>query len=517
MSVVRQRIGPEPVAEKGMADEINPRAFRSHDPARDRSSPGAQQDSDPLAELARLIGQTSGDFGRSGGPQSVGRVAPQSMPPAGAHGADTFRRDYGGYEQSEHAGSPAGHPAQGDTYASGSQSVGPYAPAPEQQYGYSDPARVAGRMMGGEARGDDHYGHDAYQSAEAYDDHRLDSEYAGYEEAPYASQHGEETDYDAESYYDEGQESEEDYYEDEAPPRRRGRLMTVLGVVVLAITGTAGAYGYRHVFSTARQAPPVIKAEAGPNKVMPENQSEGQSGKQIYDRLGDAGKGEKVVSREEQPVEVATPGQPRIVFPRLVANSEPATTSGPAEQLPTSAAPFPPQAPTAVSGTAPKKIHTVVIHPDGADPFAHANPPPVKTAAAAPPPTRSATASSNAPLALVPRAAATSGTAHPATTASIAPAPSRPSASHHAVAAGGFNVQLLAQKTKEEAETSFRALQAKYPKILGGRDPIIRRKDLGDKGVFFGAQIGPFASRTEANELCSNLKAQGGSCLVQKN
>jgi len=29
--------------------------------------------------------------------------------------------------------------------------------------------------------------------------------------------------------------------------------------------------------------------------------------------------------------------------------------------------------------------------------------------------------------------------------------------------------------------------------------------------------VGPFGSADQATELCSNLKAAGGSCLVQKN
>jgi cell division septation protein DedD len=60
-------------------------------------------------------------------------------------------------------------------------------------------------------------------------------------------------------------------------------------------------------------------------------------------------------------------------------------------------------------------------------------------------------------------------------------------------------------------------MQGKFPNLLGNRQVVIRRKDLGDKGTYFGAQVGPFASRGEANQLCDNLKTQGGSCLVQKN
>jgi cell division septation protein DedD len=103
--------------------------------------------------------------------------------------------------------------------------------------------------------------------------------------------------------------------------------------------------------------------------------------------------------------------------------------------------------------------------------------------------------------------------------------PSKPPASETASAApaapvatgGGYAVQVSSQRSEEEAQSSFRDLQAKYPNLLGGRTPIIRRADLGAKGIFFRAMVGPFTSADQATELCSNLKAAGGSCLVQKN
>jgi cell division septation protein DedD len=70
---------------------------------------------------------------------------------------------------------------------------------------------------------------------------------------------------------------------------------------------------------------------------------------------------------------------------------------------------------------------------------------------------------------------------------------------------------------EKEVQSSFRALQAKYPKLLGGPEPMVRRADLGGKGVYYRTMVGPFVSAEQANELCSNLKAAGGNCIVQKN
>ena len=46
---------------------------------------------------------------------------------------------------------------------------------------------------------------------------------------------------------------------------------------------------------------------------------------------------------------------------------------------------------------------------------------------------------------------------------------------------------------------------------------MVRRADLGSKGIFYRAMVGPFASREEAVQLCSSLKSAGGDCVVQAN
>ena len=82
---------------------------------------------------------------------------------------------------------------------------------------------------------------------------------------------------------------------------------------------------------------------------------------------------------------------------------------------------------------------------------------------------------------------------------------------------GGYAVQVTSQRSEAEAQAAYKALQAKFPSQLSGRQPIIRRADLGTKGMFYRALIGPFASVEEAAGICSGLKAAGGSCIVQRN
>jgi hypothetical protein len=93
-----------------------------------------------------------------------------------------------------------------------------------------------------------------------------------------------------------------------------------------------------------------------------------------------------------------------------------------------------------------------------------------------------------------------------------------PEATTHAIEAGsfGFVVQLSAQRSEPEAQAAFRTVQAKYS-VLSGRQPLIRRKDQGERGIFYAAQVGPFGMKSDADQLCETLKSAGGTCFVQKN
>jgi cell division protein FtsN len=78
-------------------------------------------------------------------------------------------------------------------------------------------------------------------------------------------------------------------------------------------------------------------------------------------------------------------------------------------------------------------------------------------------------------------------------------------------------VQVSSQRSEAEAQAAFRSLQAKYPTQLGGRQAQIQKADLGAKGTYYRAMVGPFGNASEAGELCSSLKAAGGQCLVPRN
>jgi cell division protein FtsN len=84
-------------------------------------------------------------------------------------------------------------------------------------------------------------------------------------------------------------------------------------------------------------------------------------------------------------------------------------------------------------------------------------------------------------------------------------------------AAGGYFVQVSSQRSEVDALASLRSLQEKFPGELGDRDAIIRRANLGAKGIYYRAMTGPFASADEADQFCRSLKAAGGECIIQRN
>ena len=396
--------------------------------------------------------------------------------------------------------------------------------------------RAAALPLGADYR-DDQYAHEP-----AYDDQQPQQ---GYEQNQYEPQ----TDYgqahpQAPYYGDNGQLAVDDPYApqqyeyDEPPPRRRSGLVTVIVVIGLGLLGAAGAYGYRSFTNGGVPAtPPLIKADSGPNKVAPAQQGEGGTNKQIYDRVGSGAQTEKIVSREEQPVDVK-PANARPAYVPAPSAAAPSVGAA-ANQMPQSW-PNPPgatvqQPPPGGAQPDARKVRTVTIRPDQGSaqvPAAAPSPPAAAAVAPAPapraaPPADSATAAAqapaparpvapaprahtNAPLSLTPQGASER-------MASAEPRSIAPSSAPAAGGGGGYVVQLSAQKSEGEASAAFRSAQARYPNLLGNRQLIVRRKEIAGKGTFYGAQVGPFASREDANQLCEGLKSAGGTCIVQRN
>jgi hypothetical protein len=293
-------------------------------------------------------------------------------------------------------------------------------------------------------------------------------------------------------------------------------MVTVAAVLALAVVGTGAAFAYRTYVGSPRSGePPIIRADNSPTKVMPA-QSDGGASK-IPDRMPPGDGGEKLVSREETPVDVnARFGAPRVGFPPLNQSSSPPPVA--------SVPPTGPSLATAANGTMPNNEPRKIKPMNGdaaenggipAGAAAPAKPDPAARSASTPtaPAQRNpsaANAGANAPLTLAPQSAPASDPAPPirlAATNAVQAASS---------AGGGYLVQVSSQKNEADVQASYRALQSKFPAALGSRPPVIKRADLGDKGVYYRTMVGPFGSTEEAAQFCGNLKSAGGQCVIQK-
>jgi len=113
----------------------------------------------------------------------------------------------------------------------------------------------------------------------------------------------------------------------------------------------------------------------------------------------------------------------------------------------------------------------------------------------------------------IPAGAAAPAKPDPAARSASAPAAL---AQRNPSAAGDYLVQVSSQKNEADVQASYRALQNKFPAALGSRPPVIKRADLGAKGVYYRTMVGPFGSTEEAAQFCGNLKSAGGQCVIQK-
>src|SRR5664280_847899 len=200
-----------------MADEQTQRSYRLNEPVA-RRAPIANlgSTSDPLAELARLIGQTDpfAEFGRG----NVRRAAapPPPVPPPAMRSFDA--NDYFGTTTA-----PDAHPV-----ALEAPPPAPPPTQPRQPYAAGDLYPAAAESAGHPA-----------------------ADVVGYAPDPYHPNN------------DQFEGEEDHFYEDAPSSKSRMGILAIAAVFALAVLGTAGAFGYRAVFGTSRSStpPPVIKAD----------------------------------------------------------------------------------------------------------------------------------------------------------------------------------------------------------------------------------------------------------------
>jgi hypothetical protein len=503
-----------------MADRYQDRPFPSADQARGEG--------DPLAELARLIGQNEPMAKPAPRPlQSRANVRPQQYHPP-----------------EEDLDAPPSPPSWMQRARHETPPPPPPLPLPEQEYDdepeYRQPQPVHPLHRYSAQQAPAHQAppaQDYYDPPQTYADQRYADEPQQYDDEPqqdpsryddalYGRLETGEHDYQRDPAYPDDPYAYQGEYEEEEPAPKKKRssgLMTVAAVLALAVVGTGAAFAYRTFVGSPRSGePPIIKADNSPTKVMPAPSDAG-SGKNP-DRLLSGDGGERLVSREETPVDVnSRSGAPRVVFPQLNQNANPPPAASVSPSAPMQAV-----ATGTMPNNEPRRIKTLAVKGDAADngglPAGVSAPKPATRSIAAqavapgPGPTvpssrnpASANASANTPMSLAPQSGQAPDAAPPTRTAAANPTQSAP------VTSGGYLVQVSSQKNEADAQASYRTLQGKFPSVLGPHSSLVKRVDLGEKGVYYRAFAGPFASSEEAAQVCSSLKSAGGQCFVQRN
>ena len=339
----------------------------------------------------------------------------------------------------------------------------------------------------------------------------------------------------------------------------RKALFAGVALSVVAIAGVATAIGFRGLpMSRTAAVAPVIKAATGPVKVQPpvSEETAAAAAPSVLDKSApaDGAANSKVVSREEQPTDIA----PTVKTVKTIKVGEGSAPAAPAAAV---------VVPAASSLPEPKKVKTVLVRPDGSIvgeqpgaaaasiaslaagqtpspkapevklPVARAPdaaPAPVKAAAAPavvtpapakaatrvvpPTPAKAAPATDAQDNGAGPLQIAPGGKARPIKTASrdVAPAPAAADdtvQTTSSTAGGAFAVQLAAPASEQEARDAAARAQKQYASVLGGHQPTVRK--ASDKDVY-RVRVSNL-SKDEADALCGKLKAAGGACFVAHN
>lgn len=360
--------------------------------------------------------------------------------------------------------------------------------------------------------------------------------------------------------------------ESEASPHRR-RLLIAGAVAAAAIIAGAGVLGLSF-FGGDADAPALVRADADPLKVRPENPggtTVPNQDNEVYQRVqaGEtdaAPQQDSLITTLEEPLDVAAAEVlPPPVAPGMDETGEPAAAAPKAED----------RIQPAADGDAalgalednpvitPRRVRTMVVRPDGtlvpreeAEPAAPQAAPAEATRAApagdaplvaAAPEAAAGAALDTLPQALpdtvpgqtaempaaeedegpvvdtpptvavvpTPRAEAPAARATPAPAATPVSAPAAAAPAAGAAADGAWSMQIASQPTAEGAQATYQDLARRYGSVLQGRGVNIVRADIEGMGTYYRVRI-PAATRDDAIQLCTRYKSAGGSCFVSR-
>jgi cell division septation protein DedD len=276
--------------------------------------------------------------------------------------------------------------------------------------------------------------------------------------------------------------------------RRRPRNLGWLKLAIVLCVVVGGGYVVWHKWGADMVAPtgdeiPTISAAEGPFKIRPETpggQDIPNRDMDVYDLLekGKAepakGKAESLAPRPEQPL---PPPPPKSVQAEISEEGSPQMTVEPGEDDDDTAMVEVPDAPKA---DAPRQVATPSVVPP-----TPAKPTPEQVRAAqkpAAPPAPSAGKSDDQVAAV--------------------PAPTQP------IGAKAYKIQLSAVRSDAAARTEWDKMKKAHPSVLGRLTLNVEKANLGQKGIYYRIQAGPFADRAAADAACQELTKKKAPCIV---
>jgi len=320
--------------------------------------------------------------------------------------------------------------------------------------------------------------------------------------------------------------------------RSRRPLYVMAAVIVAGIVGIGASFGFKGAVSDQDEIA-TIRAADGPAKIHPETAAGSEIPNQDVSVLGGSQQQPPVavVNNVEQPADLSAQAnvpEAQANPPRAIAGLATGAESVPVPSPPAQAQPQPSAEPLSIADLIePKKVKTVSVRPDGT--LLPNDAPPQVTAPTVPVPAarptaasmaKAATPKSAARVATTPRTAAAdaNGIPRPSRTSVVAKAKpveladargQTPAAGAAQTLPGSFSVQLAAPATEQEArETEVRLLQ-KFGAEFAGFHTSIHKAAVSGKPVY-RVRVGGLPSRDEAIALCQKVQSGGGNCFVAK-
>ena len=320
--------------------------------------------------------------------------------------------------------------------------------------------------------------------------------------------------------------------------RSRRPLYVMAAMIVAGLAGIGASFGFKGAVSHQDEVA-TIRAADGPAKIQPDTAAGTETPDQDASILGGSPQQPPVavVNNAEQPADLSAQAnvpEAQADPPRAIAGLATGAASVPVPAPPAQAQPQPSTGPLSIAELIePKKVKTVSVRPDGT--LLPNDAPPQVMAPTAPVPAarpaiasvaKAATPKSAARVATTPRPAATDANGNPQPRTSAATKAKRveladtrdpaPAAGSAQASQGSFAVQLAAPGTEQEARETQVRLMKKFAAELAGFHTSIHKAAVSGKPVY-RVRVPGFPSRDEANALCQKLQSGGGNCFVAKN